>query len=126
MFRNFLKLTFRQLAKQKVFTLINILGLTIGLVSCILIGLFITSELGYDSFPPKRDRIVRMTMEYGANGQATQTAVTGSKAGPELQRSFPEVERFVRMVNSGVSISYGEKLFRERRFLYADTAFLSV
>ena len=50
MFRNFIKLTVRQLIRQKGFTFINILGLTIGLSSCILIGLFIADELGYDNF----------------------------------------------------------------------------
>jgi putative ABC transport system permease protein len=126
MFRNFLKLTIRQLIKQKSFTFINVLGLTIGLASCILIGLFITDELGYDSFQTRADRIVRMTMEYGSAGRTTGTAVTGTKPGPQFKRSFPEIQSFVRFAKYTRTVTVGVNSFKEPEFIYADTPFLSV
>ncbi|HEY4109153.1 ABC transporter permease [Puia sp.] len=126
MFRNFLKLTVRQLIRQKSFTLINILGLTVGLSSCILIGLFITDELSYDTFHTQAPRIVRATMEYGSAGRTSTTAVTGTKVGPQLKRSFPEVREYVRTYKATRMIGVGDKSFKEPQFLYADTAFFSV
>ena len=79
--KNFLKLTYRQLLRHKGFSLINIIGLTIGLASCILIGLYISDELSYDTFHANADRIVRVTMEYARGSSSTPNAVvmTGTK-----------------------------------------------
>jgi putative ABC transport system permease protein len=126
MFRNFIKLTVRQLIRQKGFTLINILGLTVGLASCILIGLFIADELSYDNFQTRGDRIVRVTMDYGSAGRVSATAVTGTKVGPQFKRSFPEIRDFVRFAKYTRMVSAGEKTFKESEFIYADTSFLSV
>lgn len=126
MFRNFLKLTVRQLIRQKGFTLINLLGLTVGLASCILIGLFVADELGYDGFNVRGDRIVRVTMEFGTEGRTSSTATTGTKVGPQFKRSFPEVRAYVRTTRYKRAITIGDKSFQEPGFLYADTAFLSV
>ena len=126
MFRNFLKLTVRQLIRQKAFTFINILGLTVGLASCILIGLFIADELSYDGFQAKGDQIVRVTMEFGSSGRTSATAVTGTKAGPQFKRSFPEVSEYVRTTKYTRTLTIGDKSFKEPAFLYADTPFLSV
>lgn len=128
MFRNFLKLTVRHLLRQKGFTFINILGLTVGLTSCILIGLFIADELSYDTFHPNADRIARVTMEFErGNSSSAQTAVTtGTKVGPQFKRTFPAVEEFVRTWISSAIIGDGNNHFREKKYLYADSSFLSV
>lgn len=62
MLRNYFKIAVRRLQKSKLFTLINVIGLTAGLVSCLLISLFVINELSYDRFNKKADKIVRMTM----------------------------------------------------------------
>src|SRR5262249_637916 len=126
MFRNFLKLTVRQLIRQKGFTAINILGLTVGLASSILIGLFITDELGYDSFQAKADNIVRVIMKYGSADRSSAMATTGTKVGPQFKRTFPEVREYVRTAKYTRAISIGTQSFKEEGFLYADTPFLSM
>jgi putative ABC transport system permease protein len=126
MFRNFIKLTVRQLIRQKSFTIINILGLTVGLCSCILIGLFISDEMRYDNFQVQGDRIVRLVMEYGAPGRQSATAYTGTKPGPQFKRSFPEIREFVRFAKYTRTVGTGDKNFKESGFIYADTPFLSV
>ncbi len=126
MFRNFLKLTTRHLLRQKGFSLINIIGLTVGLTSCILIGLFIRDELSYDSFHTNSDRIGRMTMEWGRGTSTNKVANTGTKPGPQFKRIFPAVEDFTRAILSSASIGTGNNQFREKKYLYADSSFLSV
>src|SRR5580704_8057221 len=126
MLPNFFRFTFRQMARQKGFTFINILGLTVGLTSCILIGLFITDELSYDRFHANGDRIARVTMEFGRGGTSNPIATTGTKAGPQFKRTFPAVEDYVRTYLSSVIITSGEEHFKEKGFLYADPSFFSI
>ena len=64
MFKNYLKTAFRNLRKNKLYSAINIFGLTVGLAACLLIGVYINHELSYDKFNTNADRIVRATMEY--------------------------------------------------------------
>ncbi len=121
----YFKIAFRRLQKSRLYTIINLVGLTVGISSCLLIGLFIINELSYDQFNQNAGRIVRMTMQFGEGGKE-KYATTGSKAGPQLQRTFPQVERFVRTINSSVVMKYGSQMYIEKRFLYADSAFFRV
>jgi putative ABC transport system permease protein len=128
MIRNYLKLAFRHLLRKKVFSFINIFGLTVGLTSCILIGLFITDELSYDSFHTNAGRIARVTMEFSRGISTTRTATTGTKVGPQFKRIFPAVEDYTRtMVYPAIiGIGNGNDQFTEKKFLYADPSFLNV
>jgi putative ABC transport system permease protein len=62
MFRNYFKIAWRNIRKHKLYSIVNITGLAIGITSCILIGLYIWSELQYDKFHSKAHRIARVTM----------------------------------------------------------------
>ena len=68
MLKNYFLVALRNLLKNKSASFINVLGLTIGLCSCILIGLYIQHELGYDAFEKKGNRISRVIMEYSFDG----------------------------------------------------------
>jgi len=125
MIRNYFKIAFRRLQKNKLYTFVNIIGLTAGITSCLLIGLFIINDLSYDRFNTKADRIVRMTMQYDEGGKQ-KVALSGTKAGPQLQRTFPQVEAFVRIIDNSRVVKYGSEVFTENRFLYADSSFLKV
>lgn len=120
MFKNYLKTAFRNLGKNKLYSGINIIGLTAGLAACLLIGVFITHELSYDKFNDKADRIVRVTMEMGTAGEVRDVATTGTKVGPQFKRTFPAVEEFARTFISHGIIKYGERSFDEQRVLFAD------
>ncbi len=120
MFKNYLKTAFRNLGKNKLYSGINIIGLTIGLAACLLIGLFISHELSYDKFNANAERIVRATMEYKRAETVNTTATTGTKVGPQFKRTFPAVEEFTRTFISHGIIKYGEKIFDEQRILFAD------
>ena len=125
MILTYFKIAFRRLQKSRLYTLINLVGLTVGISSCLLIGLFIINELSYDRFNKNADRIVRMTMQFGEGGKE-KFALTGTKAGPQLQRTFPQVESFVRTINGSVVMKYGSQMYIEKRFLYADSAFFKL
>jgi ABC-type antimicrobial peptide transport system permease subunit/AraC-like DNA-binding protein len=125
MFRNYFKIAFRRLQKNKIYTTVNIIGLTVGIASCLLIGLFVVNELSYDHFQKKADRIVRMVMQYGEGGKQV-VAVTGTKVGPQLKRTFPQVQGFVRLINGTAIVKSGETIYDEKRFLYADSSFFSM
>jgi len=121
----YFKIAFRRLQKTRLYTLINLVGLTIGITSCLLIGLFIIHELGYDRFNKNADRIVRMTMQFDEGGKQ-KTAVTGTKAGPQLKRTFPQVESFVRLINDDPVVKNGGRIYNEKHFLYADSSFFKI
>lgn len=126
MFKNYFKLAIRHLARKKVFSFINIFGLTVGLTSCILIGLFIADELSFDSFHKNADRIVRVTMEFKKGSIPNRFATTGTKVGPQFKRTFPEVEDYTRTMIGNAIISTGTTRFSENRLLYADASFLKL
>src|ERR1700746_470515 len=120
MFRNYIKTAFRNLTKNKLYSGINIIGLTIGLTACLLIGVFITHELSYDRFNKNSKRIVRTTMEYKSAGTINTTATTGTKVGPQFKRMFPSIEEYARTFISHNIVRAGDKIFDEPRILYAD------
>jgi putative ABC transport system permease protein len=109
-----------------MYAVVNIAGLTLGIVSCILIGLYIVNQLSYDRFNVKADRIVRVTMSYGDANQVQNTSVTGNEAGPQLKLTFPQVKSYVRIYTWPRVVKYGDKMFDEKRILYADSTFFNV
>src|SRR5450432_3453928 len=123
---NYFKIAWRNLKKNKLYSFINIMGLTIGMTSCILIGLYIGHEWSYDRFHKNADRIVRVTMEYSNGGTVGKYAQTGTRVGPQLKRTFPSVSAFARTLKFSRVISYKGRIFDEKNFLYADSAFFDV
>src|SRR6185312_13275644 len=126
MIKNYFKIAWRNLRKNRLYTAINILGLTAGMVSCLLIGVYIRHELSYDRFNENADRIVRVTMDYGVDGVPQKIAVTGTKVGPQFKRTFPAVADFVRVEKRNGVIAYNNRLFQENNILYADPSFLNI
>ena len=126
MFKNYLKIAFRNLYKNKLYSLVNIIGHTVGISSCLLIGVYMLHELSYDRFHANANRIVRVTMDYNFGDAPTQTAYTGTKVGPQFKRMFSEVESYARTLKYTRAVTYNDKSFEEPNFLYADSAFLTI
>ncbi|MBR9999801.1 MAG: ABC transporter permease, partial [Cyclobacteriaceae bacterium] len=126
MFRNFFKVAVRNIIREKFYTVINITGLSVGIVGCLLIGLYVSDELRYDRFHENKDRIVRMVMESKRGQNLNHWPVTGTKPGPFFSRTFPAIQSYVRMfLGSGV-VGYGDKIFAEKKILYADSSIFSI
>lgn len=126
MLRNYFKTTIRYLLRNKMYALVNLFGLAIGITSCILIGIYITSELSFDKFHKNADRIARITWEYNFGDAVNKVSLTGTKAGPEFKRNFPEVETYARTMKYPRVIKSGDKLFNEKNFFYADADFFKI
>lgn len=132
MFQNYIKVAFRSLTKQKVYSFINILGLSVGLASCLLIVMFVLDEFSYDKFHDKADRIYKVALERKYPNHSTYYAIIPHSYADVLPTDFPEVEQTVRMGGpfNDVMVSYkkgtDEKKFEEDFIMAADSNFFNV
>ena len=115
MVKNYLKIAFRSLWRNKSHSFINIFGLTVGIACCILILLYVKDEWTFDNFHKKADRIYRVFVneDWGEDQQFFYTT-SPFPMGPTLQENLGEVEHQVRINPMGVQIKVGEQEFSER------------
>lgn len=125
MFRNHLKITLRNLFRDKVSAFINIFGFSIGLASVFFILQFVLQEWGADRFHDQADRIYRLTYDERSKlPDGRYLATTSPPMGPALAAEFPEVETAVRLrYTDQVVLEQGDKRFYENRLVYADRDF---
>lgn len=121
MFQNYIKIALRNLLKHKAYSLINIVGLAMGIACCILILLFVNDELSYDRQHEHADQIYRVVTDMNVGGNTLPLAVTSFPMAPALKEGFPEVQEAVRFVKWGNPlISKGDDRFYEANFFWAD------
>lgn len=127
MLRNYLTVTLRNLWKHKFYSIINVLGLAIGLACFLFIFIFVRDELSYDRYHEKADRIYRIHFDGFAFGQDLNFAVVGAQTGPVVLESFPEVEQQCRFRQRGAySVRYEDKSYREEKWIFADSTLFDV
>jgi putative ABC transport system permease protein len=130
MIRNYLKVAFRNLLKRKGFSLINIFGLATGMAVCLLIVLFVQSELSYDQHHEKADNIYRVALDRHYPGRTTSYAIIPQSYAGAFKTEFAEVEESVRIYdfagNNNFLLRIGEKNFEESSVLAADSNFFRV
>ena len=128
MIKNYFKTAFRNFWKNKTSSAINIIGLTIGITSCLLIGLYIQHELSFDKFETKGDRIARVLMEYKFDGgtEFKKGNFTSVRVASIFKKTFPEVETAVKMNEYNKVVAYQDKVFSETHFMYADPSFFDL
>src|ERR1700744_2099912 len=106
MIKNYFKIAWRNLMRNKGFTAINIVGLSVGLASCLLISWYVINELSYDNYNTKADRIYRVTLDAKLNGNPGIYATTEGPLEAALKDNFPEIEKVTRMVDKdGIVVS---------------------
>ncbi|HEY4060995.1 MAG TPA: ABC transporter permease [Puia sp.] len=126
MLRNYLTTALRYLRKNKMFSLLNILGLAIGLACCMLIALFVFDELSYDSYPAAAADIYRVEIHLLANNGMMTYPTVDIAVGEGIQKTFPTVKGYTRLLPDGPDYwGNGEKQFKETRMGYADSNFFS-
>jgi len=125
MFRSNFRIALRSLWKNKASTIINVFGLTAGITSCLLIALFVQQEMSYDAFQSRKNRIARVVMEYGFDGStdSKKGTFTSTKVAPVFSRTFPEVEKGIRMTDTDAILRLGDHLVTEQAFMYTDSSF---
>jgi putative ABC transport system permease protein len=127
MFKNYIKIALRNLWKNKGFSAINIIGLAIGLATCLLIMLFVLDELSYDRYNKKANRIYRVDGDMKFGGNHYILAVAPDPMGPTLKKDFPQVEQYVRFRgNGGILIKKGNENVQENNVIYADGTLFDV
>jgi len=124
MIKNYFKTAWRNLIKSKVFSLINILGLTIGITVCMMIFLFIINEFSYDNFHKDGNRIYRVMRGITHEGKPAQVAYLSGPYAPALMNDFKgQVTSVVRVNPNDNLFSVGTKSFHEKKELDVDTNF---
>ena len=124
MLKNYFIIAFRNLKKHKGYSLINILGLAVGISCCLLILLYVRNELSYDKFYKNADSIYRVYVNSSINGQQSSNCKTAAPLGNTLVRDFPEVVTSTRIGFFGNHVlKYKDKVYRERHLYTADSNF---
>ena len=127
MFKNYLKIAFRNLSKNKLYSFINIAGLAIGMACAILIFKWVQNELGYDRFIKNADSVYRLNWEYRWNGNEGVGPTTPPPLAAKLVEEVPEVVAAVRVYAvAPMVVRYGDKFFNEDRIFGADSSFFDL
>ncbi len=126
MLRNYFLIALRNLRKNKVFSLINILGLAVGLSCCLLIAAYVRDETGYDKYPVDADNIYRVNLGVIGNSLASYPSVDIG-VGPGMKTAFPEIKTYTRLERlGGIFGQYGLKQFKENQLAFVDPNFFEV
>lgn len=132
MIKNYFKIAWRNIFRNKITSIINVAGLSIGIACVILIALFVQDERKFDRFFSNADRIYQVNLDGIMGGQANYMSNTPPAIGPALKQSFPEIAAYTRffvMSREVISIEAGseeQKHFTEKNFLAVDSNFLQV
>ncbi len=121
MLKNYLKIALRNLIKNKVFSIINIVGLSVGLTAGILLFLWIKDELSYDSFHPKSEQIYRAVAQFNNNGKSETWASAPAPIEVFGMKEVPEFEKACK-----ISENYGESIYqyKDKRLMQKSSAFV--
>jgi len=124
MFRNYFKIAFRNLLRHRVYSVISVMGLAVGMAIFILILSYVQNELSYDSFHEKTEQLYRLMRNEKMEGNIKASSAVPAPLAPALLNDFPEIIHAVRMTGTGgVTINYKDKSFVERRLVLADSSF---
>jgi putative ABC transport system permease protein len=127
MIKNYIVTAFREISKNKTFSLIHIFGLAMGIAAFVLILQYAFYELSYEKFYKNADQIFRVRQDRYNKGKLSTTWGAGCAAvGPALKKQFPEVLAFARLTNVGAIINIDEKNFREDKMFAANSSLLTM
>jgi putative ABC transport system permease protein len=126
MIKNYLKIAFRNLWRHRVFSFINILGLTVGMTACFLIFMYVRFELTYDSFHTKADRIYRVVCDIKTPTETINADRPSFAVPPNAKKEFPEIQAAVRVMNDNILVRKGDIKFEEKNSIWVDSAFFNV
>ncbi len=127
MLKNYLKIAFRNLWKQKGYAFINVLGLAVGLACCIVILLYVSHELSYDKHHEHSDRTYRVVSRIDFSGNYLELASAPAPMGLTLQKNYPEVEAMARIRPIGSRIvKRGDTNIKEEGLVLVDSTIFDV
>ncbi len=127
MLRNHLTIAWRNLRKYPFYSVINVLGLALGLAAFLFIFLFVRHELSYDQYHPQAEWIYRVDADGQLGEQILTTAESGAPVGPTMQTDFPEVAAFCRFRSrGGFIVNFENRTFNEPNVIFTDSTFFQI
>lgn len=124
---NYLKIAYRIILNTRLYSIINILGLSIGMTACLIILHYVSFEKSYDKFHENYDRIYRIRYErFSEDGESVRFASCCPPVGLRIRASLPDAEKVARIFHYLVSVSYDEKRFIEERLYFAEPEFFEI
>src|SRR6201986_5382848 len=110
MLKSYIRIALRNLRKNKIYSVINIAGLAVGLAVFWLMGLYIADELSYDRASPNAHRIYRVVQSGTWSGGSFKLAITPPTYAPALKKDYPEIEAAARVdLNGGATLINGDR-----------------
>jgi putative ABC transport system permease protein len=126
MIQNYLKIAWRNLLRHKIFSLINILGLSTGIAACFMIYLYVQHELSYDQYNKNADRIVRITTRLKGPGTDLNFAGCPIPLGATIKKDIPEVKATARLQRANTIVTYNNEPISENNFFYSEASVFDV
>src|SRR6201986_414414 len=129
MIRNYFIISLRNLLKRKGYTILNIIGLTIGITCCLLIFQYVSYERSYDTFQKNTSQIVRIRLdEYKQGKLLWQSATSYPAFGPLMKKDYPEVVNYCRLIDDEMLLSNDARnvKFSEKKGYFADPSSISM
>jgi putative ABC transport system permease protein len=127
MFRNYIKTAYRNLVKNKFYTSINIVGLAVGIATCLLILLYVSDELSFDRYNNNADQIFRVNNEIKFGDNLLDLAVAPAMMGATMVKEMPQVKQYTRLQwRGGLLIKKGNENLREDRIAWGDSTLFEV
>src|SRR5205085_4497061 len=128
MFKNYLKIAWRNIKRHKAYSGINIFGLAIGIASCLLILQYVAFELSYENFQVNKDRIYRIQQDRYDNGKlSTQWAAGAYAVGNSFKDQVPEIEDYVKIVqNDQVVTEKDNQPVKIEKVFFASGSFFNI
>ncbi|HEY4324909.1 MAG TPA: ABC transporter permease [Mucilaginibacter sp.] len=127
MIKNYLKIAWRNIWKNKVFSAINIIGLSVGMAACIVIMLFVSYEKSFDNFHTKNIYRLNEVQTIGQQGATQKVALSMFPMGPTLKQEFPEIKNFTRIKwDEKYQLTKDDKKIFLPQVFFVDSTFLKI
>src|SRR6187200_1035350 len=127
MIKNYFKTAWRNLWKNKVYSTINVIGLSVGMAACIAILLFVFYERSFDKFHTKNIYRLNEVQKFEGMVASQKVALTMFPMAPTLKNEFPEIKNFSRLSwTSKIQMNYGDKKFYIPELFFTDSTFLQL
>jgi putative ABC transport system permease protein len=127
MIKNYLRVTLRHFQRRKLFSFINIMGLSAGMAACLLLLLWIRHEFSYDNYHPDLDRVYRVAMLFESPSLTLSFAKLGPPVAGRLNDDYPQVEAAARLMRSfNPIVRRGQTVFNESRTYYAEPSIFDI
>ncbi len=128
--RNYFVVALRNLSRERLYAAINIAGLSLGIACCLILGLFLRSELTYDRYNLQHDHIFRIVNEFTTNGTTDTFAVTSRSLGPMMAEVYPQIRSYVRFEaagnQDGIAIHHGNDAYFWKNAYFVDPSVFDI